>query len=607
MKRILIAVLLLTTSYLLLPGSLFAQYWTPEERRGLTPRYFQRDASLTWRYEWVSPKIGKSFSYFGQDYNLNLFGPLLFPALGKSKISLNYRLGKNIFGREWWNPLTDVDQRSLNYYISTFFSPPYLNRFFGLSFNYGRSTVNPGFREQVSEQQELGWRLTPPWTINLSKIFSRQNNRNRRQKSFILTLPWFYYSSRKDDTQQLSNHFNQRGTFQKLDGYWRISHLNLDYNQERNKFFDLLKEEKLTRETFSRYLSGSLSLITPLPGVQNAYFTGSYHQYQYIYPSQTLSESLSTSAVLLSRRVSFLRFTHCLQYANGMNWDAEKMVPQTFGHSLSLSSYRYLRSVYLSNILTYRRSSAREIKPVSQGISESLSWSLPFKRILLAGSVSQGYNWTDGTSKTLETRATKRVDLNLFKGIGTTFDCGYLEGKDLLAKKVITRSINANTYLSTEFKPFAYLLNFNNNNHNHNNNNNNDNFYADLLRLGFTYQVRFSRNLLTKASTIDYYETYTLYSAPFNNYLAISVVYKRIRGTSPYEELTTEVTSGTALQYKGITVKINIYSSNLQPPNVLVSLEYSRTTGGLSLGYRVLNIGTNNPVRVLSLSFTRKF
>jgi len=610
MKRLFLVLFALCS--LLFARSLFAQYWTTEERRGVTPRYFQRDAALTWRYEWVSPKIGPSYSYFSQDYNLTLFGPLIFPVLGKSKISLNYRLGKNIFQPEWWTLAGDVDQRSLSYYFSSFFSPPFLNRFFSLSYDYGGSTVNPGWREQVFQQEQISFRLAPPWTINLGKILSRQNNRSRRNKrgeSLILTLPWFNYSSRKTDTQQIANHFNQRAIFQKLDGRWRINALGFDYSQETRKDFDLLPEEKLTQETFSRYFNSSLSLYEPLPGVQNAYFTGNYRQYQYIYPIQPLSESLSTSALLVSKRVSLLHFTHCLQYSNGMNWDPEKMVPQTFDHSLSLSSHRYLRSVYLCNTLTYNRSSAREVKPVSQGISDSLSWSFPlFKRIFLAGSVSQKYGWIDGIGKTVETRATKRLDFSPFKGVGTSFDCGYLEEKDLPAKKVTARNIDANLLCSTEFKPFQYLFNnFNNNNHNHKNNNQNNNFYANLLKLGFSYQVRFSRNLLTKASAIDYYENYSLYSAPFNNYLSISVKYSRIRGTTPYEELTTEITSGTALQYKGFTVKINVYSRNLQQPNVLISLEYSGTLGGLSLGYRVLNIGTDNPVRVLSLAFTRKF
>lgn len=600
---------LFTCLVLLLPALATAIEWTSEERRETVARIFRRDASLTWTYESVMPKGAKNYAYLSQGYNLNLYGPLIFPALGKSKLSLTYRLGKNIVTPNWWTLRGNLSQRVFDYSVSTIFSPPYINRLLSFWFDFGKSTLytnSLSSPERTLDHQSLSAYLAPPWRIPLPRLGKKSNNNRRNQDSTFL-LPSVYSVYRKSDSQ--SSNYEQQNISQYNLVRWSIGLLNLQYSQTANRDFDLRVKKTLTRDEVNRYLNANMFFSQPFWGMRSISLNGDYNQYQSLYPQRQISQQMATGMIANTNAARFLRFSHSLTYSNRTNWDPVRKVPGATSHTLSLlSDYSTPPGSYLRNCVTYNRD-IRQEGVVPQSISETINAGRGLMRGLsLSGTLTQRYSWN--RFKTGITEATGRIDLSPFSFLGSYLSVTYSQQKDLLAGRVGARGLSGIAYLGGSLSPLGYLLN--NNRNGNGNHNGNGNYYNNLLSLSYSYQVQLSRDLLGRQTTIDTLQSYGVKSSPFNDYLTIDILYrrqgKRIDGKFGYSDyLAINIYSGTSLRYKGLTVNVSVFSQNLQRPNVLVSVDYGARTGGFSFGYRVLGVGTPTPIRILSLSYTRRF
>lgn len=608
--------------------NVFSQFgYTREERESL-PRTISRSGYLTWLYDSITIKNAEgkkeTFSYLNQLYGLDLSGPLIFPGLGVSKLSLTYHLGKNVLGYPW---VTKDQQKLYTYHFSALLLPPSIRRFICLSIDLSRS-VRDQFSPSNSQLLYSNIRtnsifslsLSPPGRINLSGLFGKKNNkfgsnrRNRKNDFFVFNLPRLSYTYRKINALNETNierAIDQDTILQFLRVYHNWHELYTEYQVDYEKNINLLQKLTLS-EGINRQVSSRIGFNQPFWGAQSLSLWANYSTGEALFPSRIkVRESASTSATLTTKSVTFFRITSSGNYSNSTNWDL--MLKTWIGaNTLGLNSYAYLRrNVYLYNGLSYFYITGKTISRRQQ-LSENLQLRyFPFPVLDLTSRLQEIYRWDGG--KIQEEGFLQRIDFTPWALLSSSLSYEIKTTKDLLKKEIVARNTYENLSLGGQISPFVYLLNNNNNNNNNHKNNNNQGYYANLLTLSYNWGFGWEKDLLKGIVTRSKSQIYGLKSAPFNNYLTIALSYSRqesITDGQPRsldERFTMDITSQAGLRLWGITFNLKVYTGDLKRADTIFTADYSVGRSSFKVGYRIIEYSSSTPYNALSTSFTRTF
>lgn len=602
--------------------------------RGLRPTSFTRSGEIIWTYESVSLGKQQAFSYLKQDYGLNIWGPLIFPAFGQSKIYLNYGLGKNMLDSP---SLTRNRQKFLSYNLDLLLAPRGLERFI-----VGNVTLGRAFQDEFDvKKTPLSSRINSfvstnltfgiPGRLNLSRLISGNNNRtkgrsrSRKGDFFVFSFPYISYTyTRGGFDGELFSRLVAR--HESITQDWRVFYdfhrLRLNYHEQTNKRLDLL-QNSLLDHSFSRIVEGNLSSGDEFLGIfQSASLNANYSQNGTLTPRRDYPSGAGLGTSLATKTLKVAGLTSSMYLNNGVSWRENSGVYQ-ITNNLFLNTYAYLGKTFLQNTLGYSFSVLRPA-PGMHSVNEKFSLTYaPWRLVRLGGSASQALNWNETRTKGEEYGTS--VDFTPFSFLGSSFYSGISRASDLTKKKLLADNRYLRLSVGGKLSPLGYFLDFfNNNNNNHKGNgnntgkrNNHNGWNGNILTFDYGFSADQTEDLLARTTslTLSLSQACGIHLAPLNDLLVIDLRYQRIEGRKDgtrlpaREYFTASVTSRAGLFYRGLSFTINLATTDLRTLRANLELGGEYRVGRTRFGFKYRLIGSNVavPARILSASLARTF
>ncbi|HCJ66266.1 MAG TPA: hypothetical protein DHV62_02795, partial [Elusimicrobia bacterium] len=291
--------------------------------------------------------------------------------------------------------------------------------------------------------QVVSLNFSPQGQIDLSNIFRKNGNRNRRKKDnlnnsfFVFSFPYFSYLYAKTNTVDgIDSHpsFNRDSIVQRFYTFYNYHRLRLRYTYETKETIDLIPNKRGSGSFSHSY---DASLFTQYKFLGGVVITANRSSSGSLEIPKTRSYQCTIATLSLSGKpVHFLGITSTLQSKHAFT--ETEMVSsrlQSTTNGLSLTSSLFLfRYFSIGNSLVYTVMQSGRDKPV-QKLGESIGgYCTPLRQVRLEAHYSLNDTYHQG--KMRDTEQFVRADFTPFSFLSSYLELRVNQTENLLNKEV---------------------------------------------------------------------------------------------------------------------------------------------------------------------------